>query len=439
MSLEASSPPRVRDVRQAVAEHRDELVDVLQGIVRASRGGDDATQEYVAEKLTEWGGATETIRREPSTIELKHEFRAPETLDGEPRTTVMGRWSGIGGGRSLMLWAHPDSVKLVDASDWKHDPFGGERENGRVYGWGVADDKSGVAAGMAAVRVIQRLGLRPKGDVVVGSCASKRRAQGVVAAFERGYVTDGSIYLHPAESGNGLDDIKAVASGTLLFRVRITGKQPDTTEPSHVAFAHLGVNPIEKVGAVVAALKAMEAERAGRLRHAVLEKQMGQATRLSFGFVQAGAEISTRIPAELELGVAMTLPPGDTLDGAKADVEKGLASAAAGDPWLAEHPPTVDWLFGTEGVEVPEGHPLLESVRGALLAATDRPPAVYALHSGSDIRVPIHNTGTPCVGFGPMAGDSTQIGKSDEWVDEEDYLRMVEACALVILDWCGYE
>jgi acetylornithine deacetylase len=337
-----------------------------------------------------------------------------------------------------MLWAHPDSVKLVDTADWKHDPFGGERENGRIYGWGVADDKSGVAAGMAAVRALQLLGLTPKGDVVIGSCASKRRAQGVVAAFDKGYVTDGSIYLHPAESSNGLDDIKSTASGVISFRVTIPGLQPDTTEPSHVAFSHLGVNPTEKIGLVVAALKGAEAERAARLRHPVLEAQMGASTRLTVTSISGGDDTVTRIPASVSLSAAMSLPPGETLDAAKSDIEQALAMATAGDAWLAEHPPVVTWLFGTEGVEVPEGHPLLESVRGALLAATDRPPAVYALHSGSDIRVPIHNTGTPCVGFGPMAGDSTQIGKSDEWVDEEDYLRMVEACALVILDWCGH-
>lgn len=438
MTVGTSDAAIVSDVRRIVADNRDALVDVLQGIVRASRDGDDATQVYVAETLSSWGLEAETISRDPRTIELKHEFRALETLDGEPRTTVMGRWRGTGDGKSLMLWAHPDSVKLVDTADWKHDPFGGERENGRIYGWGVADDKSGVAAGMAAVRALQLLGLTPKGDVVIGSCASKRRAQGVVAAFDKGYLTDGSIYLHPAESSNGLDDIKSTASGVLMFRVTIPGLQPETTEPSHVAFAHLGVNPTEKIGLVVAALKGAEAERAARLRHPVLEAQMGASTRLTVTAISGGDSGVTRIPASVDLSVAMTLPPGDSLDAAKSDIERALAAAAPADPWLAEHPPVVTWLFGTEGVEVPEGHPLLESVRGALLAATDRPPAVYALHSGSDIRVPIHNTGTPCVGFGPMAGDSTQIGKSDEWVDEEDYLRMVEACALVILDWCGH-
>jgi acetylornithine deacetylase len=428
-----------RQVRAAVGQRRDELVALLQGMVRASRDGDDATQAFVAEKLDGWGCEVETIREDPTRISVRKEFRAAEIMDSEPRTTVMARLRGAGGGRSLMLWAHPDSVTVANTEVWRHDPFGGDRENGRIYGWGVADDKSGVAAGMAAVRLLQELDLRPRGDVVIGSCASKRRAQGVVAAFDRGYLTDGSVYLHPAESGHGLDDIKAVSAGILWFRVVIEGKPPLTTEPNHVTFAHLAVNPIEKLGPIVAGLKALEQQRAARLRHVVLEEAMGQSTRLTFGTVHAEAATPTRIPERCELGVAMAIPPGEPLEAAKRDVEQALEALASGDPWLREHPPRVEWLFGTEGVELPEGHALVETVRQALMTATDRPPSIYALHASSDIRVPMHYNGTPCVGFGPLAGDSSQIGKADEWVDEEDYLRMVEACALTILDWCGYE
>lgn len=429
----------VRDVRRVVDEQRDEFVGILQGMVRAAGGGEDACQAFVAETLADSACEVETIVRDPTTIDVNNEFRAAEIMDSTPRTTVMGRLRGTDGGPSLMLWAHPDSVRVVDTSAWRHDPFGGDRENGRIYGWGVADDKSGVAAGMAALRAVQALGLRPRGDVVIGSCASKNRAQGVIAAYERGWTTDASVYLHPAESGNGLDDIKAVAPGTMMFRVVVTGKPPETTEPAHVAFAHLGVNPIEKVTSIIAALKAMERERAGRLAHPILDEAMGQASRLTFGSIHAEAPTPTRIPERCELGVAMVIPPGEKLADAMRDVETAIARAAAADEWLRDHAPRVDWLFGTEGVEVPEGHPLLETVRASLLAATDRPPSVYPLHAGSDIRVPIHFNGTPCVGFGPLAGDSTQIGKADEWVDENDYLRMVEACTLIILSWCGYD
>eukprot|EP01047_Picozoa_sp_COSAG01_P098151 COSAG01_NODE_28377_length_662_cov_1.390764_1_plen_93_part_00 len=46
--------------------------------------------------------------------------------------------------------------------------------------------------------------------------------------------------------GEGLREIKALASGQLLFKVRVRGRPPDTTEPGHTAFSHQAINPIDK-------------------------------------------------------------------------------------------------------------------------------------------------------------------------------------------------
>ena len=43
-----------------------------------------------------------------------------------------------------------------------------------------------------------------------------------------------------------LKEIKALASGQLIFHIKVKGKCPDTTEPGHAAFAHLAVNPLDK-------------------------------------------------------------------------------------------------------------------------------------------------------------------------------------------------
>jgi acetylornithine deacetylase/succinyl-diaminopimelate desuccinylase-like protein len=290
---------------------------------------------------------------------------------------------------------------------------------------------------MAAVRTIQLLGLCPQGDVVLGSCASKRHAQGIVAAFERGYATDGSIYLHPAESGHGFADLKAITCGALLFNVILDGTEPPTSEPNHVPFAHQAVNPIETAATVVAALKRMEGELARDWPHELLEHAMGgQGTRLSFGSIYAAAA-PVRIPPRCELGVALVFPPGVPLAEVQAAVERTLAELSVDS--TAPVRSRVEWLFGTEGAEVPRDHPLCEITTAAIRVATGTTPSVYALHATSDIRVPQHWNGTPCLGFGPLAGDSSQIGRSDEWIDEDDFLRMILACTLIVLAWCGYD
>ena len=62
-------------------------------------------------------------------------------------------------------------------------------------------------------------------------------------------------------------------------------------------------------------------------------------------------------------------------------------------------------------------------------------PIPYALHSGSDIRNPVNISGTPSVGFGPLAGGLTHSGLTDEWIDLEDYARAMKAVAKIIIDW----
>ncbi len=59
------------------------------------------------------------------------------------------------------------------------------------------------------------------------------------------------------------------------------------------------------------------------------------------------------------------------------------------------------------------------------------------MHTSSDIRNPIVQKGIPTVGLGPLGGDLAQNGRTDEWVDIEDFVRGVKVTAGVIVGWCG--
>ena len=66
--------------------------------------------------------------------------------------SIYGRWPGP----ALLLDGHIDTVR-ADASAWKHDPFGGQIENGRIYGRGASDMKGAVAAMCCAARHLLRI------------------------------------------------------------------------------------------------------------------------------------------------------------------------------------------------------------------------------------------------------------------------------------------
>jgi acetylornithine deacetylase len=272
----------------------------------------------------------------------------------------------------------------------------------------------------------------------MASTPSKRHARGVAAMMQRGIVADAAIYLHPAESGVGLREIKAFASGQLEFRITVTGRAPPTTEPGHTAFAHLAVNPVDQAVIVYQALRRLDARRGREVHHPRLHAAVGRSTNLQIASLSCGdGQRYSRLAAHCTLGGAISFPPTERLEDVMAAVEAAVAEAAQADAWLREHPPEVEWISGVTGMEIAEEHPLYRMVSGAIAAVSGVMPTVNPMHTSSDIRNPLVQKGIPTVGFGPRGGSLTQVGGTDEWIDVEDYFTMIKATAAIIVEWTG--
>jgi len=253
-----------------------------------------------------------------------------------------------------------------------------------------------------------------------------------------GLRADACVYLHPAESGSGMREIKALAPGQLTFRIVVEGRLPDTREPGHTAFAHLAVNPIDKAMLVCAALARLDAERSARIRHPALDAAVGRSTNLLVSHIDAGvAHRLNRVPAQCTIGAALSFPPPETLEAVQAEIIAAIDAACAADPFLSQHKPRVIWDSGVTGAEVSPEAPLYRTALQVITAVTGHAAEVNALHTASDIRNPINQAGIPTIGLGPLCGDLSQNGGHDEWVDVEDYHRSVQVVAGIMLAWCG--
>ncbi len=417
-----------------LAEQRRSL-DLLRALIAAQADGEAAVQTLVAERLGAAGCEVEEVRYSPAEIRLRGEFASSDVSNPEPRLAVVGRLPGDSARQSLLMFAHPDGEPYEETHGWSHPPFAGDVGDGRIYGWGVADDLAGCAA---AILAIERVARSPgRGEVIFASTPSKRHARGVVALLNQGLRADASLYLHPAESGLGMGEIKRLTSGQLEFRIAVHGRQPDTTEPGKTAFAHLGVNPIDKAIVLHAALMALAEARAKRVRHPLVEAEVGRATNLHVSSIRCGEMCKfSRFPEICEFGGAISFPPGESLETVQAEVTAALDDAARSDAWLRDHPPTLEWLSGVTGAEVPEDHPLWKVSSSVVDRIVGAPPKVNPMHSTSDIRSPMTQAGIPCVALGCLSGDLTQNGRRDEWVDVADFVRMVEVTTALVTEWC---
>ncbi|MBV9076854.1 MAG: M20/M25/M40 family metallo-hydrolase [Methylobacteriaceae bacterium] len=382
------------------------------------------------------GGRVEQVAYEPATVPLVGEFAAQPMMPAGQRTALVVRFPGSGHGRSLLAFAHPDSEPPHGLDAWRFDPFAGTVADGRVYGWGVADDLAGVAIMLTAAQQATR-GRHLAGDLILAATPSKRNARGIAALLHRGVRADAALYIHPAESGAGLNEIKAFTAGQLEFRVVVRGEAPATSEPHQTGFAHRGVSAIDKAMALAAALRELDGARAARVRHPVLEGAVGRSTNLMISHLAGGAaDALSRFPDRCVLGAALSFPPGEALEAVQAEVEQALRQACRHDDWLAAHPPELIWDTGVSGAETSLDHPFYQIASNAL-GRVGVQPRLNPMHTGSDIRNPIIQCGIPTIGLGPLCGDLAQNGRRDEWVDVADLGNAVAVTGAVMAAWSG--
>src|SRR4051794_17138998 len=93
--------------------------------------------------LDEAAALVEELLREVGAASVE---RVP--VDGEAPTIIA---EFPGDGPTVLLYAHYD-VQPAPAEEWDTDPFSPTRVDGRVYGRGAADDKSGIVAHLTALR-----------------------------------------------------------------------------------------------------------------------------------------------------------------------------------------------------------------------------------------------------------------------------------------------
>ena len=424
---------------RAIEESRQRYINELGEMVRLYPMGEEKLQENIANRLNGLGCKTNILKLLPTTVQLHREFAVQEAIDMSVRTHVVGKVNGSGSGRSLILITHPDADP-IDTEGWTKEPHTGEIVNGRMYGWAVADDLTGICITLAALDSIKRSGLKPSGDLYLFSASAKRNAWGIAALLREGYTADAALYIHPAESGLGLKEIKTLTSGLLKFRITVTGKRPERTEFVQVTFHHLGVNPIDKALHIIEALRRLDEERRKTVHYGPLDDLVGRGTNLLVSYIEAGDRDNlTDVPTECVLGLGLTYPPTEDIEDVMRQVEVCLAEAAEADDWLRDNPPDLQWIQGSQGVEVPMSHPIVETTIQAIREVTGETPFSNPLYSKSDVRTPVLISGIPNVGFGPLAGDLASTRGVDEWVDIDDYIRSIKVCVKVILDWCGLE
>ncbi|WP_297579825.1 succinyl-diaminopimelate desuccinylase [Devosia sp.] len=158
------------------------------------------------------------------------------------------------GGRRLLFGGHTDVVPPGDSAFWTTDPFTPRVADGRLYGRGAADMKSGIAAFVAACAAIPAeagtIQLAITNDEEADAINGTEKLVRWMA--ENGHGFDFAIVGEPSSAELLGDSIKIGRRGSLSGKVTVTGTQ------GHVAYPHKANNPLPVLAAVATALSSQK-------------------------------------------------------------------------------------------------------------------------------------------------------------------------------------
>jgi acetylornithine deacetylase/succinyl-diaminopimelate desuccinylase-like protein len=310
---------------------------------------------------------------------------------GDERPSVIATRRGSGGGRSLLLNAHLDTVGVA-GMERPHAPY---VENGRLYGRGAYDMKGALAVILLVAADARGL----SGDVVVTAVADEELASiGTEAVLER-VTADAALVPEPTELQPAVAHRGFVGFELETHGVAAHGSRPD-----------LGVDAIVKMGHVLVALEQLDERLQSGARHPLAGTGSVHAS-----LIEGGQELSS-FPARCVLTGERRTIPGETA----ADVEHELR-ALAGDA-------TVRVIASRDPYEAPVEHPFVD-----LVARVSGAAELVGAPFWTDAAL-IAAAGIPTVLYGPAGkGAHAEV----EWVDLGSLERLRAVIAGVASAWCG--
>ena len=327
-----------------------------------------------------------------------------EETPGRPSVIVRAR--GTGGGSTLLLCGHADTVNVEGMSD----PHGARIDGDRLYGRGAYDMKAGVAASLITCREALSLGLA--GDVVVAAVADEEHAsigvQEMLAAVE----ADLAIVTEPTELA-----LVVAHRGFAWFEVEVTGRAAHGSRP------HLGVDAIVKTGPILTALGRLD-ETLQSTTHPLLGRASVHASQV------AGGEELSSYPGRCVLGIERRTLPGESLTALEAELETLLDTCRADDPGLVVAART---LLVREPFEIEKDTEIVQLVSDAAAETLGTAPRVEGASYWADAAF-ISAAGIPTVMFGPSGAGAHEL---EEWVSLSDTEAVARALVAVARRVCA--
>lgn len=375
---------QVRDLVEALVS-----IDSVNPELVPGGAGEAKIAAYIADWLQKAGASVELDEPRPG------------------RVSVIARVPGTGGGRSLLLNGHIDTVGVAGMKN-AHTP---RVEGDKLFGRGSYDMKSGVAAAM--LTLASAVHLRLRGDVILTAvCDEEHASIGTEAALKR-VSADAAIVIEPTAL-----DIVIAHKGFAWFTVETSGVAAHGSRPD------LGVDAIVAMGKVLNGLDRLNQILAQGARHRLL----GPAS-IHASLVSGGQELSS-YPENCKLSVERRTIPGESLSKIQDEIKSILDQELKLNPRFKG---TFTTGLVREPLEVPETEPVVTTLRKAAVIQLKREPRFQGFSGWTDAGL-ITAAGIPTVIFGSGGAGAHAI---DEWCNLGEVLACHEVLVATAAAFCA--
>lgn len=326
-----------------------------------------------------------------------------EVLPG--RFNLMAELPGSDADAPALVWiCHMDTV--VAGNGWTLSPFGAAELDGRIYGRGACDMKSGLACCMSAFSYAyqqQTAGGRQPVRTLKLICTVDEEdfMRGSEACIRSGWVTE-KDWILDAEPTNG--QIQVAHKGRTWYEIEVTG---------HTAHASTPWKGADAIAAMAEIIRSIRLD----IQNAPSHPDMGIST-VTFGQITGGYRPYV-VPDTAKVWIDMRLVPPLNTDATNRIVEAAIQQAKKEVPGItASYTITGNRPY----VEKDEASPLLKNLSDICRAVNKKEPVVSYFPGYTDTAViagTLHNRN--CMSYGP--GNLECAHQPDEWVAVKDILR----------------
>jgi acetylornithine deacetylase len=331
-----------------------------------------------------------------------------ETQDVAPgRPNVVGTLNGKAPGRSLMFCGHIDTVGVTGMKA----PFDAIEKDGRIYGRGSQDMKSGIAAMIDVARVIAESGGLAAGSLVMACVVDEEHSSIGADALVTKWRADGAVVTEPTDL-----QIAIAHKGFEWVEIETEGRAAHGSRPRE------GRDAIRMMARVLNGLDEIDRQLQSRPPHALL----GTAS-LHASLIEGGRELSS-YPDRCHLQMERRTIPGEAPGAAAREVEDLLARLRSGD---ADFKAASKSMFARSSYEIAATHALPQAMLQAL-PALPALPALIGMSFWTDAAI-LGEAGIPSILFGPTGAGLHSV---EEWVDARSVLTCRDALVSLARDWC---